>query len=152
MIPKHFNIRVYGIVINEQQQLLVSDEFRFGKAFTKFPGGGLEFGEGLKEGLRREFQEEFRLEATVGELFYVNDFLQISAFNTEAQLISFYFYAEIEKETIASVSEKKMPLASEGEQLRWIALSELTPEMLEFPVDKIVAQKLTDNAPSLGKL
>ena len=151
MIPKHFNIRVYGIVVNERQQVLVSDEFRFGKAFTKFPGGGLEFGEGLKEGLKREFQEEFQLEAVVGELFYVNDFLQISAFNPDAQLISFYFYAKIEEEIIASVSDKKMALASEGEQLRWIALSELTPEMLEFPVDKIVAQKLTDDKPALGK-
>jgi len=151
MIPNHFNIRVYGIVVNERQQVLVSDEFRFGKAFTKFPGGGLEFGEGLKEGLKREFQEEFQLEAVVGELFYVNDFLQISAFNPDAQLISFYFYAKIGEEIIASVSDKKMALASEGEQLRWIALSELTPKMLEFPVDKIVAQKLTDDNPALGK-
>lgn len=140
----HFNIRVYGIVINEYRQILVSDEFRFGKAFTKFPGGGLEFGEGLKEALQREFQEEFQLEITVGDFFYVNDFLQISAFNPEAQLISFYFFTQIEKESVASIPDEKIILSSEGERLRWIALSELTMEMLEFPVDKIVAQKLTD--------
>lgn len=151
MISRNFNIRVYGIVINEQQQVLVSDEFRFGKAFTKFPGGGLEFGEGLKDALEREFQEEFQLKAVVGELFYVNDFLQLSAFNPEAQLISFYFYVEIEKRALKSITKEKITLVSEGEQLRWVALSELTPEMLEFAIDKVVAEKLTGNKSVSGK-
>jgi hypothetical protein len=39
-----FNIRVYGILINEQKQVLVADEFIRGNYYTKFPGGGLEFG------------------------------------------------------------------------------------------------------------
>ena len=38
-------LRVYGILINEAKQVLVSDEFIRGNYFTKFPGGGLEFGE-----------------------------------------------------------------------------------------------------------
>ena len=46
MQEKRFNIRVYGILINDQDQLLVSDEVIKGIKFTKFPGGGLEWGEG----------------------------------------------------------------------------------------------------------
>jgi hypothetical protein len=38
---KQFNIRVYGLLINDEQQNLLSDEYRSGFAFTKFPGGGL---------------------------------------------------------------------------------------------------------------
>ena len=37
-----YSLRVYGILINEQQQILVSDEYIRGGYFTKFPGGGLE--------------------------------------------------------------------------------------------------------------
>ena len=50
-----FNLRVYGILINEQNQLLVSDEYIRGMKITKFPGGGLEFGEGTRDCLKREF-------------------------------------------------------------------------------------------------
>ena len=50
-----FNIRVYGLLINEQKQVLVSDELIRGSYITKFPGGGLEFGEGTRNCLQREF-------------------------------------------------------------------------------------------------
>ncbi len=56
--PNKFNIRVYGLLFNDQGDILVSDEERFGNRFTKFPGGGLEFGEGLSDCLKREFIEE----------------------------------------------------------------------------------------------
>ena len=36
-----FNVRVYGLLINEHQQILVPDEvFKNGGRATKFPGGG----------------------------------------------------------------------------------------------------------------
>ena len=57
-LSTNFNLRVYGLLINELNQVLISDENRNGFAFTKFPGGGMEFGEGFKETLIREFQEE----------------------------------------------------------------------------------------------
>ena len=54
---KRFNVRVYGIYITPQQQILLSDERIGDFCFTKFPGGGLEFGEGLHEALIREWKE-----------------------------------------------------------------------------------------------
>ena len=39
-----FNIRVYGVLQNKNGDVLVSDEFIRGNQYTKFPGGGLEFG------------------------------------------------------------------------------------------------------------
>lgn len=62
-----FNIRVYGILLDENNRLLVSDEFIRGNYFTKLPGGGLEFGEGTRECLKREFMEETGLEVEVGD-------------------------------------------------------------------------------------
>ena len=63
---KHFNVRVYGILIHKEN-LLVSDEFIKGKLITKFPGGGLEFGEGTIDCVIREFMEELNLKIEVKE-------------------------------------------------------------------------------------
>ena len=58
MDEKRFNVRVYGILINDRNELLVSDELIKGIRFTKFPGGGLEWGEGIEACLKREFIED----------------------------------------------------------------------------------------------
>jgi len=84
-----FVIRVYGLLINENRQVLISDEYRNGYAFTKFPGGGMEFEEGFKQTLKREFQEEIGIEMEVGEVFYFNEFYQASVFNSKLQLFTF---------------------------------------------------------------
>src|SRR5512133_2855883 len=86
-----FNIRVYGILINEQKEVLVSDEFIRGNYYTKFPGGGLEFGEGTRDCLKREFLEEMNLNVEVGEHLYTTDYFQMSAFHPDHQIISIYY-------------------------------------------------------------
>ena len=88
-----FTIRVYGILIGEKKQVLVSDEFIRGDYFTKFPGGGLELGEGTRDCLKREFIEEMDLAVEVGEHLYTTDFYQVSAFNPAHQIISIYYTA-----------------------------------------------------------
>jgi len=40
-----FILRVYGILINQHNEVLLSDEFMLDMKMTKFPGGGLNFGE-----------------------------------------------------------------------------------------------------------
>lgn len=137
-----YNLRVYGIVINHRNEILLSDEHRFKQSFTKFPGGGLEFGEGLKDGLRREFIEEFDLPITVKDLFYVNDFLQVSAFNPKAQLFSFYFEATFENIDELIPSEHTIPLKMDGEKLRWVPIEMLSSKMVTFPIDKLVVEKI----------
>ena len=78
-----FNIRVYGILQNKNGDVLVSDEFIRGNQYTKFPGGGLEFGEGTRDCLKREFLEEMQLKVLVTDHIYTTDFFQMSAFNPE---------------------------------------------------------------------
>ena len=87
MIPSRFNIRVYGILIQEGK-ILVTDEIRSGVKMTKFPGGGLEFGEGIVECLIREFKEELNVVISVKTLFYINEAYQVSSFSEKEQLLS----------------------------------------------------------------
>ncbi len=139
---KRFNLRAYAIILNDRNEILLSDELRFGKAFTKFPGGGLEWGEGTADTVKREIKEEMGLDAEVGELFYVNPFFQQSAFGKDDQLMSFYYCIEAINYEEIPVTKHPVQLKEEGEKFRWISLSKLTVEMLTFPIDKIVVEKL----------
>ncbi len=147
-----FNVRVYGILIDEQQRLLVSDEFIRGNYITKLPGGGLEMGEGTRDGLAREFMEEANLEVRVGDHFYTTDFFQISAFNNTDQIISIYYLVHSDKTTDIIAKEKAFDFLPEqvaditgtAEHLRWIPLKELTEETMTLPIDKVAVKMLLD--------
>ncbi|MBI3232490.1 MAG: NUDIX hydrolase, partial [Bacteroidetes bacterium] len=102
-LPEKFNIRVYGLLYNEKNEILLSTENIDGYEFTKFPGGGLEFGEGTRECLIREFKEECGILVKVVDHIYTTDFFQPSAFNKKDQLISIYY-------RVTSKDSMKIPL------------------------------------------
>lgn len=137
-----FNLRVYGILINDKHEVLLSSELRHGKSMIKFPGGGLEFGESQKECLIREFQEECGINVEVGDLFYVNDFLQVSAFNPDHQLISFYYSVKYRKANELEIVDLDYTHKKEGEKLVWRPLKDLSVDDMTFPIDKVVAGML----------
>ncbi len=149
-----FNIRVYGILINEKRQVLVSDEFIRGAYITKFPGGGLEFGEGTRECLAREFMEEMNLKVKVADHIYTTDFYQQSAFNAAHQIISIYYFAEaLEPITIPLRSKafdfdarqlKMYEETGETETFRFIDWNEFSEESVSLPIDKIVSKMLKE--------
>src|ERR1043165_6471326 len=88
-----FNVRVYGILIQDNK-VLVSDEYIKGNHITKFPAGGLEFGEGTIECIKREFMEELKIVIDVESHFYTTDFFVASAFAPNLQVISIYYKVE----------------------------------------------------------
>jgi 8-oxo-dGTP diphosphatase len=144
-----FNIRVYGILINEKRQVLVSDEFIRGAYITKFPGGGLEFGEGTRECLAREFMEEMQLKVKIKDHIYTTDFYQQSAFNAAHQIISIYYFAEAQEPITAPLRNKPFDFdelqikvyeeTGETETFRFIDWDDFSEEKLSLPIDKIVA-------------
>lgn len=135
---KRFNVRVYGIHINERNEILVSNETYQNKSFTKFPGGGLEWGESTIDCLKREFEEEFQLKIQVKDLFYTTDFFQVSAFHENDQVIAIYYLIAINLDDVESV----MALNNSEEKLRWILINELSMNDLTFPIDKHVVELL----------
>ena len=139
---KSFNVRVYGLLINSNNELLLSDERRGGVSFTKFPGGGLEFGEGVTDALIREFSEELAIDVTVEDFFYVNDFFQVSAFNENHQLLSFYYFVKYNKCEEIGQETYQFPLLDDGEKQRWVSINELSEDDFTFPIDQVVIEKL----------
>lgn len=138
---KNFNLRVYGILLNKGK-VLVTDENRGGVLMTKFPGGGLEKGEGLADCLVREFREELDIEIRVEDFFYVNEFLQVSAFSKQDQLLSFYYKVSSPELEKIPLVEMLTTVAMDEQHFRWVDLQDLDAESFRFPIDKVVCQML----------
>ncbi len=139
-----FNVRVYGLLVNEHHEILISDEQEYGYQFIKFPGGGLEYGEGLIDGLKREFMEECNCAIEVVHHFYTTDFFVKSAFN-DSQVISVYYKVKSLEPLQLNFKTKVFDFDGEGEVLqafRWVNLEELKPEDVTFPVDQQVVRLL----------
>lgn len=142
-------IRVYGILINDRKQVLVSDEYIRGSYYTKFPGGGLEFNEGTRDCLKREFKEEMDLTVEVGDHLYTTDFFQMSAFRPNQQILSIYYFVkalepirvplrgnpfDFDEQQLAVYKEKE-----ETETFRFVEWEEFSAAAVTLPIDKIVA-------------
>ncbi len=146
MNKNNFIVRVYGLIINSVDEVLVSDEFQVGMKMTKFPGGGLEFGEGPIDCLIREIKEECSdQEIDNIEHFYTTDFYQKALFYENHQLISIYFKAKLKEPVLFDISDKPFDfekMENGNQSFRWVKINSLNKDEFTFPIDKFVAQKL----------
>ncbi|MEO6733589.1 MAG: NUDIX domain-containing protein [Ferruginibacter sp.] len=148
------SVRVYGILINNARQVLVSDEFIRGAYYTKFPGGGLEIGEGTRDCLKREFKEEMNLDVAVGDHIYTTDFFQHSAFNSAHQILSIYYFATALKEITVPIKTREFDFDEQQLQLyetihqiesfRFIEWEKFGADAVTLPIDKIVAAMIKE--------
>lgn len=141
-----FIIRIYGLIINNRTEVLVTDEFQLGRKMTKFPGGGLKYGEGPVDCLIREIREECNGQEIRNIMhFYTTDFFQEALFYKKHQLISIYYLAEFSEVIKFKISNKPFDLEKmeDGNQsFRWIPVKEIISDEFSFPIDRIAAQKL----------
>ncbi len=130
-----FNIRVYALVEHQNRFLLLKEPF-MGKMIHKFPGGGLEFGEGVIDCLKREFKEELNLEIKKTKHFYTQeDFIETPA-HPEKQLLLLYYKVSIQDFSVLNVLDPDI------EEIKWISRQELSPDLFYLDVDQIVVRKL----------
>lgn len=147
-----FNIRVYILLYDENEtRVLLSDEIVQGEYYTKFPGGGLEYGEGLLDCLHREAKEELGLDVEVLRQFYTSELFQVSKFVPEDQIICVYYECRLPKNDQSRrlptfrVAEQKYDFAEKREReesFRWQLIETLQEEDMSLPLDKLVVKRL----------
>lgn len=138
-----FSIRVYCLVINENNEILLSDEFHQGIKVTKFPGGGLNFGEGTLDCILREAMEEFGQPVEILEHFYTTDFFQESWFIKGSQVICIYYTARFSDEIRFKISKRPFDfqkMENGAQSFRFVNISSLTTEDITLPSDKKVLE------------
>lgn len=134
-MSKPFNVRVYGLLIHDHKILIIREPFA-GEVIDKFPGGGLEYGEGLIDCLKREFKEELNLEIEIESHFYTQDFFLKSRFDESEQILMIYYKVKTEK-----IAELEI-LDPDIQALIWVNLDEISTDDLTLPTDKLVVEML----------
>lgn len=133
IMDKRFNIRVYGIWIHDGQ-LLINEELIRGNIITKLPGGGLDWGEGIIDCLKREWKEELGLDIEVLDHFYTTDFFQASAYDN-SQVISIYYRVRADLPTVITNHV-------ENERALWVPISTVSADTFTLAIDKKVGEML----------
>ena len=132
-MDRRFNVRVYGIWI-DSGRVLVNEEQIKGKPVIKFPGGGLDWGEGTIDGLKREWQEELGLDVEIEQHFYTTDFFQASAYDN-SQVISIYYL-------ITGILPEAISNQMHNERTYWLELKDVSEHTFTLPIDKKVGNLL----------
>jgi 8-oxo-dGTP diphosphatase len=145
MKDQRFVIRVYALILNERNEVLLSDEYMVDTPMTKFPGGGLEFGEGTIDCLKREAMEEFGQPIEIISHFYTTDFYQKALYYENSQLICVYYLAQFTETIRFKISDQPFdfPENMNGSQsFRWQSIKKMQLEELTYPIDRKVAEIL----------
>ncbi len=132
-MDKRFNIRVYGIWIQDNK-ILVNEEMIRGKQIIKFPGGGLDWGEGIKNCLVREWKEELNIDIEVLSHFYTTDFFQPSAYDNSQVISIYYFVTAPVPDTILNTEP--------NERTYWMDIFEVSADTFTLAIDKVVGGML----------
>ena len=141
----NFTLRIYGIILNKKMEILISDEYVLDTYMIKFPGGGLEFGEGTIDCLKREAREELNQEVEIISHYYTTDYYQKALYYEKHQLISIYYLAKLMGKPNFRISTKQFDFEkgiNGSQSFRFVPIYDLINEPLTFPIDKKVAQKL----------
>ena len=141
MVSK-FNIRVYGIWVRDKK-ILVSHENIDGFAMIKLPGGGLKLGEGIRDGLIREFQEELEIQINPGSLIYITEHFIQSQFRSEEQVIALYYCVDHQSnpDYLSTIQSTRLGKANTI-HFEWLDLNEALKEILSFDSDKEAVSKV----------
>lgn len=136
-------IRVYGVLLSEGNVLISRENYK-GVDMFKFPGGGMEEGEGSIATLIREWAEELDVDVKPEGHLYTTDFHTVSTFDPSIQVLSIYYRVSLREEDI-----KNLPLDPRGtipenkkESFQWYPLEQLSVDDFTFETEKAAFQTL----------
>lgn len=142
MTPQSFNIKVFGLLIKDNN-VLVSDELTGSGAITTFPGDELEFGESIEDCLIRSYEDALDIDVKIDKLFYVNDFYQASPVDAREQLVSIYFIIEQTDNKSIHTIKKTFAFPPQIKQcFRWMDIEKIRQMDIASNVDQEVVKAL----------
>ncbi len=134
-------IRVCGIAIHQNKLLLVRHEGLGEKGqLWSFPGGGLEFGEDVKQCLTREFKEETGLDIEVGEQLFIYEFLQVPL-----HAIEIYFHVTIRDGILRTGHDPEVGMDEQHlKEARFVTFDEL--QVMDTRIKHKILQRVNSKA------
>lgn len=162
MKPMERRINIRGIVVDDNGHIFAvkhRDRNTNGESdFWAIPGGGLDTGESLDQGLIREFEEELGIKPELGRLLCMQQFIFTHRDGKQTEKIELFFHVTNTKDFQCDID---LSLASHGHELtrvRFIdpATSDLLPDFLQKVDirDHIVANRpvlIVDNLRELSR-
>lgn len=147
VLPKEkfvFRPSVYGVITRDKSVLLRNKSN--GKLWL--PGGGVELGERMKEGLEREITEETGIKVEIGELlFFRENFFYYQPLDEAYH--AFLFFCSCRPKSVELLADHLVD-DFESQRPRWIPFSELTSDdFADFSEDIYHAIKTLLEKPSL---
>lgn len=139
----NFRIAAYGIIVNKGKILLVNVKST-GKYF--FPGGGVNLGEKLENGLIREIKEETGIDVTVEKFIdFKETFFYYDPHDLYFQNYGFFYLCKaLNQEIIINNPDKE----DEASEAYWLNLKDLTQDEFQDP-GKEIFQKIKESAYSM---
>lgn len=142
VVPRKFNVRVYFFLLSAagptgENRILVSDEVIAGRRCAKWPGGGLEFGEGPRDCAKREAEEELGQSIELGPLVHATGTFVQSAWRPNEQVLCHYYLARLVEPAAFRVTDAPFDFEpGRNQSFRWESLSTFGPDQLTFATDR----------------
>ncbi|MCD1260237.1 NUDIX domain-containing protein [Paenibacillus athensensis] len=136
-------IRPTALILKDDAILLVEYTDEHGIHYN-LPGGGVEPGETLKEGVRREVFEETRAEVDVGPLAFVYEYaphLQSGDYDSPTPSIHLIFECYLKEGSVPHIPDT--PDLNQS-AVKWVALNELDAVLLYPNIKKEIWSYRTD--------
>ena len=140
-VRKRIRPGIKALIVNDGKLLMIKERVR-GEVIYDFPGGGMDFGETVKETLRREVKEEISLEIEIGQILGVWSFM-ISDASVQILCIGYQCKAKNPNE----IDMSHNPAAEDIFDYQWLPIEEVlnNPKkylMVEAMLDAVKAIKL----------
>lgn len=127
-----FRPSVYGFVINNKKVLVMRNKSN-GKFW--FPGGGIEIGERLEVGLKREVKEETGIDIIIDKLIFMkeNFFYYQPLDEAYHAFLFFYLCRPVTQNLLADDAVNDL----ESKKPRWVLISSIKPDDISDLSDDI---------------
>lgn len=137
-----FNVRVYALIV-KNNRLLISEEQHGGVFLRKFPGGGLQFGEGIVQALHRELKEELNADVESESLLCVTEDFVVSFLNNKQQVIGVHYLVALKQDYSDNhLDNNRVELENGHIHFKWVMIDQLKADDFSSPVDKSAFEKL----------